>query len=112
MVAGHRIEKIEDVESFLERIETYKKEDIECTSHTFFRLNEKQREFFKCEDIKRLLLGERPVLVGLQYNGCFAVFYKHEKQRYIRLIIDVKPHKIEVVTFYILESHQIPQIRK
>ena len=50
-------------------------------------------------------------MVGIQYNGCYAVFYKYEKQRFIKIIIDIKTDKIYVVTFYVIEKNQLPVIK-
>jgi len=56
MIKGHKIERKEETGIFLERIRLYADAEIECTSHTFFRLNGKQRKVFKCGDIKRIIL--------------------------------------------------------
>ena len=47
MVKGHRIEKKVKVETFLDIIKSYTKDQINTTDHTFFRLNEQQRKIFK-----------------------------------------------------------------
>jgi len=108
MVKGHRIERAIETEEFLELMKTYINESIECTHHTFFRLNNKQRKIFKCQKIRDLLIHEIPPLVGVQYNGCYAVFYRHMK-RFIRMILNIDPKKIEVVTFYIVD--QLPRLK-
>lgn len=109
MTRGHKIIEFEEVRTFVERIRQYPRDRIVCTHHTFFRLSEKQRELFTCENIRRLLLEEIPIRVGIQQNGNYAVFYKHEKQRLIRIIIDIQPQKVSVVTFYIIEKYQLPK---
>jgi len=43
MVKGHRIEKKVEVETFLDIIKSYTRDQINTTDHTFFRLNEQQR---------------------------------------------------------------------
>lgn len=111
MVKGHRIERAVKVSTFLEMMKDYSKNQINCTHHTFFRLSEKQRELFKCDSIRDILLGEEPVLVGIQYNGCHTAFYKYENKRFIRVIIELTLDKIDVVTFYVVEENQLPTLK-
>ena len=111
MVQGHRIERKIKVNNFLDIIKNYSRESINCTDHTFFRLSEKQRKIFICDKIRDYLLLEIPRLVGIQYNRSYAVFYKYQKKRFIRIILDVGLDKIEVVTFYIIEEYQLPRIK-
>lgn len=111
MVDGHRISKKVNTEKFLEQIRHYSKNQIECTNHTFFRLNEKQRKIFKCEKIKDYLLDEIPLYVGLQNNNNYAIFYKYPSNKIMRVIIEVTLTKIWVVTFYFIDKAQLPRIK-
>ena len=111
MVEGHRIERKIKVAEFLELIKDYSREYINCTNHTFFRLSEKQRKVFKCDKIRDYLLDETPHLTGIQYNGCYAVFYKYEKKKFIRVILGINLRKLEVVTFYVIEETQLPRLK-
>ncbi len=79
MIRGHRIKELLDVQEFIEKIKYYNKKDITCSPHTFFRLSEKQRLIFSCEDLRNIILDKVPVQVGLQYNGNYAITYKHKK---------------------------------
>ena len=63
-----KIEKKVDIDEFLKFIKEYSKEQIECTPHTFFRLSEKQRKIYTCDELRHILTQERPFLVGFQYN--------------------------------------------
>ena len=110
VVKGHRIEKEIKIEEFIELIGNYSKSNINCTHHAFFRLSEKQRKLFKCEDIKEYLLGKKPILVGIQYNKNYAVFYKNG-ENIIRIMLDVAPKRIDVVTFYFIDKKQIPTVK-
>lgn len=110
MTKGHRIEELKDVQKFAEEVKYYTKEKISCSPHAFFRLSEKQRLVFTCEELKHILLDEIPVQVGLQYNGNYAATYKHKKQRFIRLIIDISLTEINIITFYMLDK--IPTVKK
>jgi len=76
-----------------------------------FRLSEGQRKIYTCEKLREYLLGREPKLVGIQNNGCWAVFYEHENQRFLRVILDLKVNKVTIVTFYIIENTQLPIIR-
>ncbi len=88
-----------------------KYDKVNCTDHTFFRLSEKQRKVFKCDTIKDYLIGEMPVLVGIQYNKCYTLFYKYKRKTFIRVIIDITADRIEVVTFFIIEENHLPRIK-
>ena len=72
-----------------EIIKEYSKDRIKCTDHTFFRLNEKQRKIFNCETVKEYLFYETPILVGIQENGNYAIFYKYKKKKFLRIILDI-----------------------
>ncbi len=110
VVHGHRIKEKTEIKDFLDLVKQYDEKQIECSNHTFFRLSEKQRKVFKCEDIKRYILHEIPVFTGLQNNSNHAVFYYYGRNDIIRTILDIAPDKIEVVTFYIINKDQIPKI--
>ena len=109
MIKGHRIAGFEDVRLFAGRMQSFRPEHIECTSHTFFRLSGKQREIFTCAMLRKWLQEETPVIVSVQNNGCFSAFYKTKEQRYIRIIIDIGSERIRIVTFYIVEKDQLPK---
>lgn len=100
-------EKIE-VEDFLGKIRRYNEMQIECSPHTFFRLSGVQHKIYTCEELKKILLKEKPFLTGIQYNGNYAIFYKH-KGKNLRMIIKMDFRKINIVTFYFIEEWQIPK---
>ena len=111
MVYGNRITKKIDVDEFLDIIKEYSKDQIECSHHTFIRLSEEQREIFNCETVIEYLFHETPILVGIQENGNYAIFYKYKKKKFLRIILDIDlMRKINIVTFYFLEDNQIPKI--
>src|SRR3989344_7489453 len=109
MVKGYRIEKFEDISIFVDRINNFNEKNIECTDHTFFRLSEKQRKAFACDELKRILINEIPLRVGIQYNGNYAAYYKYKENRIIKIIINFKPTLIRIVTFMILSQEQLPR---
>src|SRR3989338_4304433 len=100
MVKGHKIEKKIGIEQFKDIINSYGEEQIILTSHALFRLAEKQRKVFKDLVIKDYLLAKNPVFVGIQNNQLYAVFYDYSKNEALKLILDVQPNLIEIVTFY------------
>ncbi len=104
-----KIKKKVDIKEFLDFLKNYNKENIECTSHTFFRLSEKQREIFTCDELKRIFLKESPFLVGVQYNENYAAFYKYQDKN-LKIIVVMGDRKIKIVTFYFIEEWQIPKI--
>jgi hypothetical protein len=104
-----RIKEKVPVAVFLERIKKSKPENIECTKHTFFRLSEKQRMIYESGKLKEIILKETPFLVGIQYNECYAIFYRHEN-KILKVIVVFATPKINIVTFYFIKEEQIPKI--
>ncbi len=111
IVLGHRIAKTVDIPEFKEMLKNYRREDVICTKHTFFRLSERQRKLLTCEKLKGYIFDSEPVIIGVQHNGCYSAFYKHEKQRFLRIILDIRAHEVHVVTFYVIERNQLPVIK-
>jgi len=93
MVPGHKIKKKIEISKFLEMIQEYEEKDLETTNHTFFRLNETQREVYTEEKIKEIFFNEEPFLVGIQNNDLWALFYKYEKKIF-RVLVDLQPCSI------------------
>jgi len=109
MIKGHQIQKKVKIGTFSDIINQYKEEDIRTTKHTFFRLREKERKVFKDKVIKEYLLEQEPVLVGIQHNGNYAVFYRYNKDL-LKVILDIQTPSINIVTFYIIDNNQMPKI--
>lgn len=109
MAESTRIKKKVDIPVFLEFIKDYDYADIECTPHTFFRLSEKQRKIYTPEELKRILMQEKPFLAGIQFNENYAVFYKY-KDKNLKIILNLNDRKIKIVTFYFIQEWQIPKI--
>jgi len=110
MTKGHRVEKRIKVNIFLETIKNYTKKQIVTTQHTFFRLEEEERKIFKEAVLREYLITKIPILVGIQFNRNYAVFYNYSKNEAIRFVIDMLPNKIEIVTFYIIDKSEIPKL--
>jgi len=104
-----RIRAKVEICAFLDRIKKYKEEQIDCTEHTFFRLNEAQRKIYTYKELTRILFKETPFLVGIQFNDNYAVFY-HYKNKVLKIILSIGDRKINIVTFYFIEEWQIPEI--
>lgn len=109
MFENTKIKKKVAVQSFLGFIKDYKNEEIECTPHTFTRLSEKQRKIYTCKELKRILMQEKPFLVGHQYNKNYAAFYKYNNKN-LKIIVILNNRKVKIVTFYFIEEWQIPKI--
>jgi len=60
MLDKTKIKKNVSVREFLGFLKEYNKNQIECTEHTFFRLSEKQRKIFTCDELRRILINENP----------------------------------------------------
>lgn len=109
-IKGHKIEKKMPIETFMDIVSAYKEGEIVCTEHTFFRLGEQQRKLFKCGELKQYLMHEMPLLAGLQFNRKYAVFYRHEEKNALKMILDILPARIMIVTFYIISMEQVPKL--
>ena len=107
---GHLINREISIKQFQDFLMQYSNEHVYCTEHTFFRLSEKQRKLFKCEEIKEILFGQTPVFVGIQNNHNYAVFYKIENQNLIRIVLDIQLKRIDIVTFYKPISKDLPRV--
>ncbi|MEK6903658.1 MAG: hypothetical protein AABW64_03365 [Nanoarchaeota archaeon] len=108
MVDSHKI--IEKVETgvFIERIKYLKKEDVEVSDHAVFRVKKAERKAFK-DEIIDILLHENPLLVGIQRNKNYAVYYKYKSDT-LKMILDMTPKSIKVVTVYIVDNKQVPRL--
>ena len=109
MIEGHKIAKRVNVEEFLETMRQFKENQIKTTDHTFFRLSQEQRKVFKDTILKEYLLNEIPVLVGIQHNNAYAVFYNYQKD-VLKIILEIQLTQINVITFYIVDKNQLPRI--
>ena len=109
MLDRNKIKKKVPVEDFVVLIRKYSPKDIEDSGHAFKRLSQRQREIFTIEEIAKLLLKERPFLVGIQENENYAVFFKH-KGKNLRIILRLEFQKVKIVTFYYILEWQIPKI--
>jgi len=72
-------------------------------------MSNKER-FLKNQYLKSILLAKIPILVGIQFNGNYAVFYDYSKNEILRLMLDIQPNKIEIVTFYLPDKTQVPRL--
>lgn len=109
MVEGHKISKRVEISKFLDIIKQYDETEIEASSHTFFRFSKEQRKIFKEDWIKDFIISEAPILVGIQNNGLYAVFYRY-KRKILRIMLDIRTDRIIIVTFYFVSEEHIPRI--
>lgn len=109
MFEDTKIKKKVNIKEFIKFIEDYERKQIECTDHTFFRLSERQREIYTCEELRKILFQEKPFLVGCQYNKNYALFYKYNDKN-LKIIVNFSNRKIKIVTFYFIQQWQIPKI--
>jgi len=108
MFENTKIVKKVNIEELFETIKKYSKEKIACTHHTFFRLSEKQRKIFTCDELRKILLNNKPFLAGIQNNGNHALFYKYQNKN-LKIVSNMN-RKIKIVTFYFIQEWQIPKI--
>jgi len=105
MILSHNKKAKVSIKEFSEKI-TLLKDNIMTTKHTFFRLSEKQRKVYDEKVIKDILLNQRPLEIWEQENGNNAVFYTFKENKVIKIILDIQPDKVYIVTFYILTKEQ------
>ena len=98
-----KIKKKVDIDEFIRFVKEHNSEQIQCTSHTFFRLSENQRKLFKCEHLKELLVNEIPLIAGIQLNKRYTAIYEYKKDL-IRIVMSLHLENIEIVTFYIIKK--------
>ncbi|MBI2232925.1 MAG: hypothetical protein HYU56_03310 [Candidatus Aenigmarchaeota archaeon] len=110
MIIGTMIKKKLDEESFYQKLRNYTRDKIECTHHSFFRFSEEQRKRFNCDFARDILLNQKPILAGLQYNGTSSLFYDFEDNKLLRIMIIFISGRIRVITFYTIEKHQLPKL--
>jgi len=106
MFRGHRILEKVEVQHFFDLIRYFDESRVILTNHAFFRLDHVQRKVFKEGVLKDMVLRDVPVLVGLQANKNYAVFYRYGSD-FFRVVLDVKPGMVYVVTFYLVK--QLPR---
>ena len=106
---GNKIIKEVEVGEFSDIIKKYSKNQIECTRHTFFRLNEKQRKIYTLGELIKILMEEKPILVGIQENKNYAVFYKY-KEKHLKIILRIDFRKVNIVTFFFINEWQLPRL--
>ena len=111
MIDSNKIREIIEIPKFKELMSNFPSRKITFTTHTFFRLSDKQKKVLDSETINDYIFESVPILVGIQNNGCYAVFYKYKNQKYIKIILDIRIDKICAVTFYIIDKNQLPMIR-
>jgi len=76
--------------------------------HALDILSTAQRKVFKQEDLFKILVGEKTKGVGLQKNGRYAVFFRR-KEGFIRLILEVKKKRLEIITF--MNTDTMPNLK-
>ena len=109
MLDPNKIKEKLSTDDFITVIRKYSPEQIEDSGHAFKRLSQRQREIFTIEEMQKILLKERPFLVGIQENNNHAVFYKHQGKN-LRIILKLETTKVKIVTFYYILQWQIPKI--
>lgn len=112
MIWDHDINDKISKKEFSRKIKNFKEKDIEITHHALFRLNQKQRKIYEDKVLKDIILNQEPIEIGKQDNGNLAVFYYHQGDRVIKILMDLRPNKIYIVTFYILNKWQREKIIK
>jgi len=78
------------------------KNKVSINPHAYFRLNQMQRKIYKDDILIKVLLEEKPVLIGIQKNKRYAAFFKR-KEGYLKIIFEIKQNNVEIITFYITE---------
>jgi hypothetical protein len=96
---------------FLDELNKYGIENIETTDHTFFRLSEKQRKIYNEDELKKVIINNKPIEVVIQKNNNYAAIYNYHNN-FLKIIFDFSSNKIYIVTFYILNKQQEKDVGK
>lgn len=112
MIRGHELVGRIGRKEFAFKIKSFRKKDIEVTSHALFRLNQKQRKIFEGDILKDFILDEVPIEIGVQGNDNLAVLYNYRNERVLKIIVRFSSDKIYIVSFYILNREQRKDVRK
>lgn len=110
MIREHNIRCKLKGSDFTKKIQEYNPENIESTGHTFFRLSEKQRKIYTENELKKIVLNDKPIEVWIQNNYNHAAIYNY-KNKYLKILLDFTLNKIYIVTFYILNKQQEKDIK-
>lgn len=97
--------------SFLDAIRKLSEDDIEITSHTFFRLSEKQRKIYEGDKLKKIIFNQDPLEIIEQQNGNLAVLYPYENNKILKILLKMNRKSIYIVTFYILNKQQMDEFK-
>lgn len=111
MIDGHKIKEKITIKSFLEKLNSYPPKNLNITPHAFFRLSEKQRNLYKEEDLINAIYSIKPLEISIQKNGRYAVIYPF-KEKLLKVLFEIYPKKIYIVTFYILKKKQEVKVGK
>ena len=96
-----RIIKEFDKSKFKSIIKKYKN-NIYVSPHALDHLSNAQRKLFKEDELKDIIIKENPRGIGLQKNGRYSAFYKR-KEGFMRIILEIKYPKLEIITFTITD---------
>lgn len=88
--------------------ELIKRKKCVVGAHALDRLDDLQRKVYDKNLLLQALEKEKPKLIGRQANGRMAVYFER-KGEYLRIIIEEKPDKYEIVTF--TNSLNLPNLR-
>ena len=64
---------------------------------------------FHVRHAKNFLINQVPLVVGIQYNGNYAVYYTFKEGKIIKIILSFRPDIIKIVTMIIVEKWQLPR---
>ena len=108
MLDDHKIKEKIKVSKFIKEVRDYGSNYIEATEHTFIRLSQKQRKIYTEESLKKIIFNETPLEVSRQKNGNYALIYNFNNDKdLLKILVDLTPNKVYIVTFYILNKGQI-----
>ncbi|MBI2147796.1 hypothetical protein HYU19_04975 [Candidatus Woesearchaeota archaeon] len=96
------------IDEFITKLSGYKK-GVVISRHALDRLADTQRNLFKEEELRKILLNETPHKVGIQKNGRYASFYRR-KEGYLRIIFSFKETRIEIITF--INTNYLPSFER
>lgn len=109
VITCHKIERKIETDKCMECLNSYKQDKIRFTDHSLFRFKENQRNIFKDKVLKYLTGISPPILAGVQYNGCWVLFYKDDKD-ILKIIVDFQLKELVIVSIYMIDESQVPKM--
>ncbi|MBI3032223.1 hypothetical protein HYY69_02005 [Candidatus Woesearchaeota archaeon] len=80
---------------------------VSICPHAASHISNYDRNIYNQEELKKILVSEKPYFIGYQENENYAVFFKR-KDYYLRIVFKIRNNELHIITF--INSRKIPYI--